>query len=164
MKVKAKPWLKITFNLTTIKPVIMATMVRQTVRTRLRTKLPGFEPGNINLAAHQRWSMMVCFSLTQYTACSHHQLTRNHTRFIVEVAIRERRNTVKLSLTKTRCDKNKDWAESGWIKTTAPFQPLNILNVLAPCIYWAKNISLTKHEISFTWHGHNKYKNILIQG
>jgi len=54
MKVKAKPWLKITFNLTTIKPVIMATMVRQTVRTRLRTKLPGFEPGNINLAAHQR--------------------------------------------------------------------------------------------------------------
>lgn len=110
----------------------MATMIRLRVRTRLRTKLLGFEPGNINLAAHQRWSMIVCFSLTQYPSCSHHQLSRNHTRFILEVAIRECRNTVKLSLTKTRCDKNKDSAESRWTKITAPFQPLNILNVLAP--------------------------------
>lgn len=132
MKVNAKPWLKIPFNLTTIKPIIMATMIRLRVRTRLRTKLLGFKPGNINLAAHQRWSMMVCFGLTQYTSCSHHQLSRNHIRFILEVAIRECRNKVKLSLTKTRCDKNKDWAESGWIKITAPFHPLNILNVLAP--------------------------------
>lgn len=54
MEVNTKPWLKIPFNLTTIKPVIMTTMIRLTVRTRLRTKLMGFEPGNINLAAHQR--------------------------------------------------------------------------------------------------------------
>jgi hypothetical protein len=54
MKVNAKPWLKIPFNFTTIKPVIMATMIRLRVRTRLRTKLLGFEPGYINLAAHQR--------------------------------------------------------------------------------------------------------------
>jgi hypothetical protein len=54
MEVKAKPWLKIPFNSTTIKPVIMATMIRLIVRTSLRIKLLGFEPGNINLAAHQR--------------------------------------------------------------------------------------------------------------
>jgi hypothetical protein len=54
MKVNAKPWLKIPFNLTKIKPVIMATMIKLKVRTRLRTKLLGFESGTINLAAHQR--------------------------------------------------------------------------------------------------------------
>ena len=129
MKVNAKPWLKIPFNLTTINPVSMTTMIRLRVRTRLRTMLLGFEPGSNNFAVHQRWSMMVCFSLTQYTSCSHHQLSRNHTTFILEVAIRDCRNTVKLSLTQTRCDKNK---QCGWIKITAPFQPFNILNVLAP--------------------------------
>jgi hypothetical protein len=54
VKVNAKLWLKIPFNLTTIKPVITATMIRLRLRTRLRTRFLGFEPGNINLAAHQR--------------------------------------------------------------------------------------------------------------
>jgi hypothetical protein len=136
-------------------------MIRLRVRTRLRTKLLGFEPGYINLAAHQRWSMTVCFSLTQYTSCSHHQLSRNHIRFIPEAAIRECRNKVKLSLTKTRCDKNKEWAETGWIKITAP--SLNTLNVLAPLHILTQKYFTDQagNILHMKWA---QYKNTLIQG
>jgi hypothetical protein len=48
MKVKANPWLRIPFNLTTTNPVIMVTMIRLKGKTRLRTKLLGFAPANIN--------------------------------------------------------------------------------------------------------------------